>query len=88
MIDIDKLVSQQVPPPLVSLSQNLTTSQLPPSTAPMMTRTARGVVRKKTFELQRMESQELKDAQAKMENKRQRQARKEAAPTQKAIHVH
>lgn len=44
LVDIDKLLLQQVPPPLVSLSQNLTTSQLPPSTAPMMTRTARGVV--------------------------------------------
>ena len=30
-----------------------------------------------------MESQELKDAQAKMENKRQRQARKEAADKKK-----
>ena len=47
LIDIDKLLSQQVPPPLVSLSQNLTASQLPPSTAPVMTRTARGVVRKR-----------------------------------------
>lgn len=83
LVDIDKLLSQQVPPPLVSLSQNLTTSQLPPSTAPMMTRTARGVVRKKTFEPQRMESQELRDAQAKIENKRQRQARKEVADRKK-----
>lgn len=30
------------------------------------------------LELQRMESQELKDARAETENKRQRQARKEA----------
>lgn len=79
LADIDKLLSQQIPPPVFSLSQNLTTSQLPPSNAPIMTRTARGVTRKKTFELQRMESQELKDAQAKIENKRQRQAKKEAA---------
>lgn len=83
MVDIDKLLSQQVPPPLVSLSQNLTTSQLPLSTAPIITCTARGVVRKKTFELQHMKSQELKDAQAKMENKRQQQARKEAADKKK-----
>ena len=48
-----------------------------------MTRTARGVTKKKTFELQRMESQELKDAQAKIENKRQQQARKEAANKRK-----
>lgn len=48
-----------------------------------MTRTARGVTRKKTFELQRMELQELKDAQAKIENKRQRQAKKEAANKRK-----
>lgn len=83
LVDIDKLLSQQIPPPLVSLSQNLTTSQLPPSSAPIMTRTARGVTRKKTFELQRMESQELKDAQAKIENKRQRLAKKEAANKRK-----
>lgn len=50
LVDIDKLLSQQIPPSLVSLSQNLTTSQLTPSTAPIMTRTARGVTRKKTFE--------------------------------------
>lgn len=48
-----------------------------------MTRTARGVTRKKTFELQRMEWQELKDTQAKIENKRQRQAKKEAANKRK-----
>lgn len=83
LVDIDKLLSQQISPPLVSLSQNLTTNQLPPSTAPIMTRTARGVIQKKTFELQRMELQELKDAQAKIENKHQRQARKEAANKRK-----
>ncbi len=71
LVEIDELLSQQIPPQLVSLSQNLTTSQLTPSTASIMTCTARGVTRKKTFELQRMESQELKDAQAKIENKRQ-----------------
>lgn len=49
LVDIDKPLSQQVPPPLISLSQNLTASQLPPSTAPIMTCTARGVARKKTF---------------------------------------
>lgn len=38
-----------IPPRLISLSQNLTASQLPPSTAPVMTRTARGVTRKKTY---------------------------------------
>ena len=35
--DIDKLLSQSIPPRLVSLSQNLTANQLPPSTAPAMT---------------------------------------------------
>ena len=49
----------------------------------MMTRTARNVVRKKTFELQCMESQELRDAKAKIENKRQRQARKDVADKKK-----
>ena len=83
LVDIDKLLSQQMPPPLVSLSQNLTTSQLPQSTSPIMTSTARDVTRSITFELQRMESQELKDAQAKIENKRQRQAKKEAANKKK-----
>ena len=49
-----------------------------------MTCTARRVARKKTFfELQRMVLQELKDAQAKIENKRQRQVRKEAAERKK-----
>ncbi len=83
LVDIDKLLSQQMPPPLVSLSQNLTTSQLPQSTSPIMTSTAQDVTRSITFELQRMESQELKDAQAKIENKRQRQAKKEAANKKK-----
>lgn len=41
--DIDQLASQSIPPRLVSLSQNLTASQLPPSTAPVMTQTASGV---------------------------------------------
>ena len=83
LVDIDKLLSQQIPPPLVSLSQNLTTSQLPPSDTPIMTRTVRGVTQKKKFELQYMESQELKDAQAKIENERQQQARKKAANKKK-----
>lgn len=43
------------PLPLISLSQGLTASQLPPSTAPI-TRTPRGVARKKTFQ-QRLDSQ-------------------------------
>ena len=62
LVDMDKLLSQQILLPLVSLSQNLTTSQLPPFTSFIMTRTAQYVTQKKTFELQRMESQELKDA--------------------------
>lgn len=82
-MDIDKLLFQGIASRLVSLSQNLTASQLPSFTAPVMTRTARGVARKKTFELQHMESQDLKDAQAKTENKRQRQVRKEAAERKK-----
>lgn len=44
------------PLPLISLSQGLTASQLPPSTAPI-TRTSRGVARKKTFQQERLDSQ-------------------------------
>ncbi len=62
LVDIDKPPSQQILLPLVSLSQNLTTSQLPPFASFIMTRTAQCVTRKKTFELQCMDSQELKDA--------------------------
>lgn len=47
--DIDKLMSQSIPPRLISLSQNLTTSQLPPSTSPVITQTARGIAQKKTY---------------------------------------
>ena len=74
-----KLLCKEIPPLLVLLSQNLTTNQLSPATCPSMTPKAWDVTRKKTFKLERMESQELKDAQAKIENKRQRQARKDAA---------
>ncbi len=56
LMDMDKLLSQQIPLPLVSLGQNLTTCQLPQSTSPIMTCTARGVSRKKIFEFQWMES--------------------------------
>lgn len=77
--DIDKLVSRSIPPRLVSLSQNLTASQLPPSTAPVMTRTARGVARKKTYQQERLESQALKDKQAKLD----RGARKKATVEKK-----
>ena len=59
--DIDKLLSQSIPPRLVSLSQNLTASQLLSSTAPAITRTARGITRKKTYQQERLESQALKD---------------------------
>ena len=51
LIDIDKLLSQQIPPPLVLLSQNLTISQLCPFIAPIVTCTARAVTPKKIFEL-------------------------------------
>lgn len=47
--DIDKLLSQSIPPRLIALSRNLAASPLPSSTAPVMTRTARGVARKKTY---------------------------------------
>lgn len=77
--DIDKLVSQSIPSRLVSLSQNLTASQLPPSTAPVMTRTDRGVARKKTYQQDRLESQALKDKQAKLD----RGARKKATVEKK-----
>lgn len=83
LVEIDKLLSQQVPPPLILLRPNLTASQLPPSTAPIMTRTARGVARKKTFEPQRMESQELQDAHRRTENKRLREAKKRASNVKK-----
>ena len=63
----------------------MTTSQLSSSTATIMTRTARGVTRKNTFKLQYMESQKLKDAKAKIENKRQWQARKNAANKKKQV---
>ena len=59
--DIDQLPSQSIPPRLVSLSQNLTASQLPPSTAPVMTRTARGITQKKTYEQERLENRESVD---------------------------
>ena len=76
--DIDGLLSQSIPPRLVSFSQNLTASQLPPSTPPVMTRTAHGVARKKTYQQERLESQVLKDKQANLENKLHRDARKRA----------
>ena len=47
--DIDKLLSQSIPPRLIALSRNLAASPLPSSTAPVMTRTARSVARKKTY---------------------------------------
>lgn len=47
--DIDKLLSQSIPPRLIALSRNLAASPLPSSTAPVMTRKARGVARKKTY---------------------------------------
>lgn len=72
-------MSQSIPPRFVSLSQNLTASQLPPSTAPVMTRTARGVARKKTYQQERLESQALKDKQAKLD----RGARKKATVEKK-----
>lgn len=65
--NMNLLPSQSIPPRLVSLSQNLTASQLPPSTAPVMTRTARGVTRKKTYQQEHLESQALKDKQAKLD---------------------
>lgn len=68
-----------IPPRLISLSQNLITSQLPPSTAPVMTRTARGVTRKKTYQEERLESQVLKDKQAKLD----REARKKTTAEKK-----
>lgn len=48
---IDKLLSQSILPHLISLSRNLTASPLPSSIAPVMTRTAHGVTRKKTYRL-------------------------------------
>lgn len=42
LIDIGKILSEQMPIHLVSLSQNLTASQLPPSTALIITCAARG----------------------------------------------
>ncbi len=59
--DIDKLLSQSIPLCLVSLSQNLTANQLLPSTASAITRTAYGITWKKTYQLERLESQVLKD---------------------------
>lgn len=61
------------PLPLISLSQGLTASQTPPSTAPI-TRTSRGVARKNTFQQERLDSQLSREAQAKADNKARREA--------------
>lgn len=76
--DIDnintKSLSPSKPPlPLISLSQGLTVSQLPPSTAPI-TRSSRGVARKKTFQQEQLDSQLTREAQAKADNKAQKKA--------------
>lgn len=86
--DIDdintKSPSPSEPPlPLISLSQALTASQLPPSTAPI-TRTSRGVARKKTLQQERLDSQLAREAQAKADNK----ARKEASSIRKQAKMH
>lgn len=52
----------------------MTTSQLSPSTAPVMTQTARGVTRKRTYQQERLESQDLKDKQAKLDRKARKKA--------------
>lgn len=62
------------PLPLISLSQQLTVNQLPPLTLPVMTRTSRRVVRKKTYQQERIESQLVKEAEIKANNKTRKDA--------------